>query len=63
MNESNKFEGLSSMSISTSGNVLTCKFSRDNSNPNPFYRNLNSESVHVIVAYGSLSGSGNLKIN
>ncbi|CAF0906542.1 unnamed protein product [Brachionus calyciflorus] len=56
MNLSNKFESLSSMSISVSENVLTCKFSRDNSNPNPFYKNLNTESLYVISGYGSMNG-------
>lgn len=54
--------GLSSSSIEVSSSSLICRFSRENSNSNTKYFNLNSaQGPFVIVAFGSLSGSSKIK--
>ncbi|CAF1019989.1 unnamed protein product [Brachionus calyciflorus] len=54
LNSSNKFEGLSSVSVKIDGSFMICKFSRDNSNKNSKYMNLNTQKIFLSVAYGSL---------
>lgn len=41
-------------------NTLTCRFSRDNSNPNPKYFDLNTNSPYVLAAYGTLNENGGI---
>ncbi|CAF1134723.1 unnamed protein product, partial [Brachionus calyciflorus] len=61
INESNKFVGLSSMSITTFGNTIICKFTRDNSYPDPKYKDLNTESLFMHAAYGKMESNGENK--
>ena len=49
--------GLSNMTISTQNNNLLCSFSRDNSNPNKNYYNLNTQQAYLAAAYGNLDSS------
>ena len=58
MDPNNQQLGLTNQSISTTNNVLTCSFSRDNSNSNSKYFNLNTQTPYLIVAYGTPDTNG-----
>ena len=49
------------MFIGVNGNILTCRFTRDNYNPYPNYKYPNGENLFVIVAYGKFSQDGIFK--
>ena len=58
MNSPNFYEGLSSTSVKVFDRMVECRFTRDNSNPNPKYFDLNSEKLYLIVAYGEIDKEG-----
>ncbi|CAF1082591.1 unnamed protein product, partial [Brachionus calyciflorus] len=56
LDDTNRTIGINKASVTASGNYLTCRFYRDNSNSNSRYLNINTEALFVLFAYGSLSG-------
>ena len=51
MNPASPTLGLSNTAVNVNQGIFTCTFTRDNSNPNSRYFNLNSNSPYVLVAY------------
>lgn len=59
LDSSNPTIGISSSTVNVdANNNLICKFTRDNSNANANYFNVNSASPYILVAYGTFSNSG-----
>ena len=58
LDSANPTLGISASSIIISGTNLICSFTRQNSNSNSQYYNLNTQSPYIIAAYGQItSGS------
>ena len=55
---SNPTIGISSSSINVYDKSLVCSFTRENSNTNRKYFNLNTQLPYIISAYGPLDASG-----
>ena len=59
LDSNNQQLGLSKVAVASSNGVLACSFTRDNSNSNANYFNLNENTLpYVIVGYGPLSSTG-----
>jgi hypothetical protein len=50
--------GITKESLSLSNGNALCSFTRENSNSNKLYFDLNADSPYLIAARGALSGSG-----
>jgi hypothetical protein len=54
MSASNPTLGISASSI-VIGSKFVCTFTRDNSNANPNYFNINTNAPYIITAYGPMT--------
>jgi hypothetical protein len=50
--------GITKASLSSNNGDALCSFTRENSNPNKLYFDLNADSPYLIAARGDLSSSG-----
>ena len=50
--------GITKASLSLNNRDALCSFTRENSNSNKFYFDLNANSPYLIAAIGTLSSSG-----
>ena len=58
LDSANPTLGITSSSVTVSGSNLICSFTRENSNTNANYFNLNANDPYLIAAYGPISGGG-----
>lgn len=58
--DSNQALGISTPNVTLSGSNLVCSFTRQNSNANANYFNLNTNTPYLLAAYGPLNNGGYL---